>query len=378
MPRAVDAAPRLADRSAPAKRRPIWSRARGDVGRGHPVAVWCLPSTLSSSGRPKRTAIWLPSVTASRRPGRPRRGAPSVMPWASRTSPTVSPKARHLLGLAVEREGHGLAHRGVADAGAGDGQHDRADEADRGRRLCSGESSVTVLLTRTILRTSCFPGLGATALARGTGPARWHGASADHRRPPEARDGSSAPAEIIPLPANRHKTITEVAACQPNVLVRDTCTDVTGVCRGPDTRTRSVVPPDGPPRLPGPPKAASVLASTAAQSSARSSPRTSAIARTVSGTRYDALGRPRYGVGVRYGASVSTRTRSSGATAQRVAQRLGVLEGHRAGEGQAGAAVQAGPGEVGVAGEAVHHPALRARPPRRGPAARRRGRRGRG
>ena len=35
---------------------------------------------------------------------------------------------------------------------------------------------------------------------------------------------------------------------------------------------------------------------------------------------------------MRNGASVSTRTRSSGATAQRVAQRLGVLEGHRAGE----------------------------------------------
>src|SRR6478672_11652096 len=62
-----------------------------------------------------------------------------------------------------------------------------------------------------------------------------------------------------------------------------------------------------------PPKAASVLRSTAAHRSARSAPRTSAIARIVTGTRYDAFGRPRYGVGVRYGASVSTSTRSSGA-----------------------------------------------------------------
>ena len=39
-----------------------------------------------------------------------------------------------------------------------------------------------------------------------------------------------------------------------------------------------------------------------------------AIARTVSGTRYEALGRPRYGIGVRNGASVSTSIRFSGAT----------------------------------------------------------------
>lgn len=42
-----------------------------------------------------------------------------------------------------------------------------------------------------------------------------------------------------------------------------------------------------------PPKACSVFTSIAAQSAARSSPRSAAIARTVTGTRYDALVRPR-------------------------------------------------------------------------------------
>src|SRR6188472_2593735 len=73
--------------------------------------------------------------------------------------------------------------------------------------------------------------------------------------------------------------------------------------------------PRGGGRHQAPPYAASVLASIASHSAVRSSPRVSAIARTVTGTRYDALGRPRYGVGVRKGASVSTSTRSSGATA---------------------------------------------------------------
>ncbi len=48
-----------------------------------------------------------------------------------------------------------------------------------------------------------------------------------------------------------------------------------------------------------PPYAAKVFASTVAHSSERSFPRVAAIKRMVCGMRYDALGRPRYGVGVR-------------------------------------------------------------------------------
>ena len=50
---------------------------------------------------------------------------------------------------------------------------------------------------------------------------------------------------------------------------------------------------------------------TARSAAPRSSPPST---RTVRGTRYEALGRPRCGTGVRYGASVSTSTRSSGVT----------------------------------------------------------------
>ena len=101
----------------------------------------------------------------------------------------------------------------------------------------------------------------------------------------------------------------------------------------------------------GPPKAASVAEFTLAQSVSRSSPRTSAMARTVCGTRYDALGRPRYGAGVRYGASVSTSSRSRRHDDERVAQRLGVLERHRARERQVRAAVEARPGRTSASPE---------------------------
>ena len=57
-----------------------------------------------------------------------------------------------------------------------------------------------------------------------------------------------------------------------------------------------------------------VFDATCSQSSSRSAPSTSAMNRIVCGTRYGAFGRPRSGTGVRYGASVSTRMRSRGAT----------------------------------------------------------------
>src|SRR5450756_738641 len=60
------------------------------------------------------------------------------------------------------------------------------------------------------------------------------------------------------------------------------------------------------------PYTSSVFRATARQARSRSTPSTSAITRIVIGTRYGAFGRPRNGSGARYGASVSTRTRSSG------------------------------------------------------------------
>ncbi len=65
----------------------------------------------------------------------------------------------------------------------------------------------------------------------------------------------------------------------------------------------------------GPPNAFSAFVERASHSSGTEMFKTSAIFRTVCGTRYDAFGWPRNGDGVRYGASVSTRIRSSGVTA---------------------------------------------------------------
>ena len=57
------------------------------------------------------------------------------------------------------------------------------------------------------------------------------------------------------------------------------------------------------------PKARWALSHSRVAAAASSMPRTSAMQRTVSGMRYDPLGLPRCGTGVRYGESVSTRTR---------------------------------------------------------------------
>ena len=89
-------------------------------------------------------------------------------------------------------------------------------------------------------------------------------------------------------------------------------------------------------------------------------------------------GRPRYGCGVRNGASVSTSSSSCGHDGARVAQVLGVAEGEDAGERAVPALLRRDPGHGHVAGEAVEDRGRPAPPPRAGRAARRRGRRGRG
>src|SRR4051794_8652987 len=82
------AVPRLADRSAPAKRRPTWSRAVATL-----VAVTqyrlLRPSTFTSSGRPYRTAIVLPSEIDDVTLGATTSWSPSLTPWSARTSPTL-------------------------------------------------------------------------------------------------------------------------------------------------------------------------------------------------------------------------------------------------------------------------------------------------
>ena len=92
MPSRSMPAPRLVDRSAPRKRSPISPSA---AATSVEVTQWvcCSPSTLSSSGRPKRTLIRLPSSTDSSTLGATMSCSPTSMPSDSRTSPTVSPMA---------------------------------------------------------------------------------------------------------------------------------------------------------------------------------------------------------------------------------------------------------------------------------------------
>ena len=101
-----------------------------------------------------------------------------------------------------------------------------------------------------------------------------------------------------------------------------------------------------------------MFASTAAQRSPRSSPRTSAIARIVSGTRYDALVRPRWGIGrevrrvgldqhpVPGGDRSASRSGSAFLNVTVPAKLRWAPRSRQAAR------------EGGVAGEAVHHPPL--------------------
>jgi hypothetical protein len=86
-----------------------------------------------------------------------------------------------------------------------------------------------------------------------------------------------------PIPANNIRTLRGLGEGS-----NSTPLDVTRLS---SSENRQLPPMDGSHH--GPPNAASVLASMASQREAKSSPRTPAIARTVTGTRYDALGRPR-------------------------------------------------------------------------------------
>ena len=162
MPERLMSVPRLAERSAPPNAEADLVERAGDVGRGDPVAV-ALPVDFTSRGRPYFTAMR--GAVGDRGGGA--RGDDVVVadarcPSASSTSRDVVAEGADLLGLAVDREGDGLAHRGVADAGGGDGQDDGADQ-DGERRPCSW--SVVRLCSARFSNGRALRAAGATALA---------------------------------------------------------------------------------------------------------------------------------------------------------------------------------------------------------------------
>ncbi len=100
-------------------------------------------------------------------------------------------------------------------------------------------------------------------------------------------------------------------------------------------------------------KISSAFAQVAASTTSVAQPRAAATAAPTRGTRAGELGVPRWGTGVRNGASVSTRSRSRGhrATAARTLAALG--KGDDAAERECGAEVQRQPGLFGSPGEAM-------------------------
>src|SRR3954454_2428566 len=230
------------------------------------------------------------------------------IPWSCRTSPTVSPLAVtwstcpstfRVTSLPIEAYPTVVPTTATAATAA------------------APTRAILLLLIRarcwrTALQTSYSPGLGW----RLTCHLAWKGLRVAHTaRSPRRRFES-----LHPIPANSHQTLRTSGAHTQNYGA--TC-DGALVVRNPRvTAGGGEITPGRTPRPTradrpfhqGPPNARAVFSSIARHRSARSSPRVSAIARTVTGTRYDALGRPRHGVGVRNGASVSTSTRSSGVT----------------------------------------------------------------
>ena len=280
----------------------------------------------------------LPSVTCSSSPGATSSCVADVDALGLEDVADGVAEGRDLLLLPVDREGHGGGQRGVAVGAAGDSEdHRRHEGAEKGLAADEG--------VETVMHTAPNVVLSGSRATHHTPRSSGEVCAGPTPKAPHTRRSARAPVgDLVPIPANSHKTITVFG----------------GSANSNDQSEANSS------RLPGPSEG---RARCWRRRPGRASPgprrSTSAMARTVCGTRYDALGRPRYGTGVRKGASVSTSTRSSGVTASALRSGAAFLKVTVPAKRQVGAALEARPREAVVAGEAVHHPALRARPRRR-------------
>ena len=218
------------------------------------------------------------------------------------------------------------------------------------------------MLSAHVLRTSYSPGLGATRAAAAVTTSCGRGSAAGLARAHHRRCW-----RIVPIPANSHKTLVTVAGSDAN-------------CKRPDYQARRVQPSHVPvtpltrrrrrrPRCSRRSAAHSVVQVVAADLGHRPHRERDQVGR-VGAAAVRHRGQVR-----RVGLDQHPVERGH---RERVAQRLGVLERHRAGEATGR---RRGPGRRGRTRRrrrSSASPSARARPPRRSPAARRRGRRGRG
>src|SRR3569623_1012482 len=204
----------------------------------------------------------------------------SVMPWSFKTCPTVSPFAVTCSTRPSTLRVTWLPL--VIDA------YPTVVPITAARATAPTPTNAALLLltcasfSRTILQTWCSPGLGPAScrhhpsygLRNGRGRALESRGDAARRRK----------SRIAPDPGQRAQDPTKRLRSSRN-------SSAPVVTRLSLSETRQTPRTHG--RHQAPPNALSVLASMASHSVARAAPRVSAIARTVSGTRYDALGRPR-------------------------------------------------------------------------------------
>ena len=185
----------------------------------------------------------------------------------------------HVLDVAVHVQGHRRAHRGVSDRGA---DHRCCGDRRGTDQRCLALADACELLAH------ISPDVVLS------GPRGWHralshasaeaGGTTSTQGAALSESGHGAGRDL-PIPANSHQTIRRVP-CPPK--------SSSAISGRREQRLAVRNPPESAcSAYQAPPKAASVFASIASHSTVRSSPRTPAMARTVTGTRYDALGRPR-------------------------------------------------------------------------------------
>ena len=129
MPERSMSAPRLTESAELPMRSPSWSSALATVVAVVQRVRFLSPSMLSSSGRPRRTAIREPSLTGESTLGHDRVVLAGLDALRRQHVADVVAEGADLGLVAVDRQRDRAAERHVGGRGAAEGDHDRADEA---------------------------------------------------------------------------------------------------------------------------------------------------------------------------------------------------------------------------------------------------------
>ena len=191
----------------------------GHVGGGHPVAV-ALPVDLDVEGAAVLHGDG--GAVGDRRGGAG--GDDVVVPDGDvlglQHVADVVAEGADLLGLAVDRQGDGLAHRGVADAGGGDRQDDGADQdGERGpapAQVCDCALHAAPMIGLSGPRERQRDVGGRTRPPQRSGPRR----SPDRRLSGCTHRALWLSPENFPAPGQQAHDHTEARSAGPNILPR--------------------------------------------------------------------------------------------------------------------------------------------------------------